>query len=322
MSTILVTGGAGFIGSYLCEPLLASGHRVLCADNLSSGSRENVKTLLKHPQFRFIEHNVQVPLKLSEPVDAIYHLASRASPADFGPHGLDILMTNSIGTLNLLNLAKEHRAKLLFASTSEVYGEPAVSPQPETYWGNVNPNGPRSVYDESKRFGEALCMAFHRTHGLDVRIARLFNTFGPRMRMNDGRVVPNFILQALADKPLTLYGDGSQTRSMCYVTDTVSGLIALMTKAPPASVTNIGTDRELTMRELAELVLKLTESKSKLAKLPALPDDPTRRKPELGRAKALGWSAQVSLEDGLRETIAYYQARLPAEGCSPDAGPL
>ncbi len=322
MSTILVTGGAGFIGSHLCETLLQQGHRVLCADNLSSGSRENIKTLLKQQEFHFIEHNVQVSLKLSEPVDAIYHLASRASPVDFGPHALDILMTNSLGTLNMLVLAKEHRAKLVFASTSEVYGEPAVSPQPETYWGNVNPNGPRSCYDEAKRFGEALCMSFHRTYNLDVKIARLFNTYGPRMRVNDGRVVPNFITQALASKPLTLYGDGSQTRSLCYVTDTVSGLITLMTKASAGSVTNIGTERELTMRELAELVIQLTGSRSKLVKLPALPDDPTKRKPELSRASALGWSAKVSLEDGLKECIAYYQSRLPAEGCAPDAGPL
>lgn len=310
MPTSLVAGGAGFIGSHLCAALLEKGERVLCVDNLSSGSRENIEPLLKHPSFSLIEHDVQHPLRIPEPVDAIYHLASRASPVDFTAHALDILSTNSTGTRNLLTLAQEKRARFLYASTSEVYGEPAVSPQPETYWGNVNPNGARSCYDEAKRFGEALCTAFHRTHSVDVRIARFFNTYGPNMRLDDGRVIPNFITQALRGRPLTIYGTGKQTRSLCYVSDLVSGILTVMHRAKPGSVTNLGNDHELTMLDLANAVIAATGSRSTLSHLPPLPDDPTKRKPDLTRARALGWEPHVSLDEGLEATISFFRSRM------------
>jgi nucleoside-diphosphate-sugar epimerase len=300
---VLVTGGAGFIGSWLCRRLLEEGYKVICVDNLSSGRKANIDRL----DVEFIRHDVREPLELE--VDFVFHLASRASPQDFPKHPLDILSTNSLGTYNMLKLAKEKGARFLLASSSEVYGDPLQHPQSERYWGNVNPIGLRSCYDESKRFSEALAMAFCRKEGVNVRIARIFNTYGEGMREKDGRVIPTFINQALADKPVTVYGDGSQTRSFCYVADMVDGLMRLMfSENLEGEVINLGNPSEMSILRLAELITELTDSKSRIVFEPLLQDDPVRRRPDIAKAKQkLGWQPKVKLEDGLKRVIDYFR---------------
>jgi dTDP-glucose 4,6-dehydratase len=302
MPTAVVTGGAGFLGSHLCDALVADGHRVVCVDNLETGSLQNVEHL-RGENFVFLNHDLTRHLEIDEPVDFIYHLASPASPIDYLRLPLQTLKVGSYGTHNALGLAKWKRARFLIASTSEVYGDPAVHPQPESYWGNVNPIGPRGVYDEAKRYAEALTMAYHRQQGVDTAIVRIFNTYGPRMRPHDGRAIPTFIRQALANQPITVFGDGSQTRSFCYVDDLVRGLM-LLAKSGEHLPVNIGNPRELTLLELAEAVIRETGSSSKIV-FEALPvDDPQVRQPDITRARQLlGWEPQVSLEDGLRRTL-------------------
>jgi dTDP-glucose 4,6-dehydratase len=302
MPTAVVTGGAGFLGSHLCDTLVAEGHRVVCVDNLETGSLQNVEHL-RGENFVFLNHDLTRHLEIDEPVDFIYHLASPASPIDYLRLPLQTLKVGSYGTHNALGLAKWKRARFLIASTSEVYGDPAVHPQPESYWGNVNPIGPRGVYDEAKRYAEALTMAYHRQQGVDTAIVRIFNTYGPRMRPHDGRAIPTFIRQALANQPITVFGDGSQTRSFCYVDDLVRGLV-LLAKSGEHLPVNIGNPRELTLLELAEAVIKETGSSSKIV-FEALPvDDPQVRQPDITRARQLlGWEPQISLEDGLRRTL-------------------
>lgn len=307
MYTSIVTGGAGFIGSHMCEFLLDKGDRVIAVDNLGSGNKDNLKGLLKSDGFTFIKQDVRKPLNISEDVDFFYHLASRASPADFDRFPIEIMMTNSLGTYNVINMALEKKARFLMASTSESYGDPDVSPQPETYWGHVNPVGPRSCYDESKRFAEALTMTFIRHHSLDGRIIRIFNTYGPRMRLDDGRVVPNFITQALSGKPLTVYGNGSQTRSFCYVSDMVRGIYLMMRSKAKGAVVNLGNPDEMTILELADRIIKMTGSASEIAFKPLPENDPLQRRPDISKAKALlGWEPEVSLDEGLRNTIAWF----------------
>jgi len=302
MPTSLVTGGAGFLGSHLCEALLAKGHRVICVDNLETGSLANIEHL--RDDFAFVHHDVSLPIEIDEPLDVVYHLAALASPIDYMRLPLHSLKTGSYGTHHALGLAKWKRARFLLASTSEVYGDPEIHPQPETYWGNVNPIGPRGVYDEAKRYAEALTMAYHRQQGVDTAIVRIFNVFGPRMRENDGRAVPNFLSQALAGKPLTVYGDGSQTRSFCYVDDMMRGLILLAESGEHLPV-NIGNPGEFTILELAETILKLTGSSSQIV-FEALPvDDPQVRQPDITRARQLlGWEPEIALDEGLRRTLA------------------
>jgi dTDP-glucose 4,6-dehydratase len=302
--TSLVTGGAGFLGSHLCEALLARGHRVICVDNLETGSLQNIQHL-RDDGFVFVPHDMTEHLEIAEPVDFVYHLASPASPIDYLRLPLQTLKVGSYGTHNALGLAKYKRARFLLASTSEVYGDPQVHPQPETYWGNVNPIGPRGVYDESKRYAEALAMAYRNQQGVDIAIARIFNTYGPRMRRNDGRASVNFLHQALDGKPLTVYGDGSQTRSLCYVDDLVRGLILLSESGEHLPV-NIGNpDHEVTMLELAETIVRVTGSSSPIV-FEALPvDDPQVRRPDITRAReVLGWEPEVDLEEGLRRWLA------------------
>jgi dTDP-glucose 4,6-dehydratase len=303
MRTSLVTGGAGFLGSHLCEALLGNGHRVICLDNLETGSLANIEHL-RDDAFTFLHHDVSVPIAIAEPLDFVYHLAALASPIDYMRLPLHSLKTGSYGTHHALGLAKWKRARLLLASTSEVYGDPDVHPQPETYWGNVNPIGPRGVYDEAKRYAEALTMAYHRQQGVDTGIVRIFNTYGPRMRPNDGRAIPNFLSQALAEKPLTVYGDGSQTRSFCYVDDLIRGLILLAESGEHLPV-NIGNPGEYTILELAEAVIAATGSKSQIL-FEALPvDDPQVRQPDITRARQLlGWEPEIALDEGLRRTLA------------------
>ncbi len=307
--TCLVAGGAGFIGSHMVRRLLKDGYKVICVDNLCTGSKDNIKDLMDNPDFKFLEHDIKEKLAIDGPVDYIFNLASRASPIDFSKFPLDILITNSRGTHNLLNIAKEKGARFLEASTSEVYGDPKEHPQKETYWGNVNPRGERSCYDESKRFSEALCMAFYNKFGVDVRIARIFNTYGPNMRKDDGRVVPNFITQALEGKPLTIYGDGKQTRSFCFVEDEVDGLLKLMFKEGiSGDVFNIGNPGEFTMLELAEKVKEITGNTSELVFKDLPEDDPEKRRPDITKAKeVLGWEPKVLLDEGLRKTIEYFK---------------
>jgi dTDP-glucose 4,6-dehydratase len=303
MSTSLVTGGAGFLGSHLCDELLARGHRVICVDNLETGSLQNIEHL-RGDSFFFITHDLTQHLELDEPVDFVYHLASPASPIDYARLPLQTLKVGSYGTHNALGLAKFKRARFLLASTSEVYGDPQVHPQPETYWGNVNPIGPRGVYDEAKRYAEALTMAYHRQQGVDTCVVRIFNTYGPRMRPHDGRAIPTFVQQALADQPLTVFGDGNQTRSFCYVDDLIRGLVALAESGEHLPV-NIGNPNEFTLNELAEAVIRSTGSKSKVV-YEALPvDDPQVRQPDITRARQLlGWEPEIALEEGLRRTLA------------------
>jgi nucleoside-diphosphate-sugar epimerase len=305
---VVVTGGAGFLGSHVCELLLDRGDEVVALDNLCTSSFENIADLMERDGFRFVRHDVSEPLGVPGPVDAVMHLASPASPRDYLDLPIETLKVGSLGTLNTLNLARGKGASYLFASTSEVYGDPVVHPQREDYWGNVNPVGVRSVYDEAKRFGEALTMAYHREHGVDARISRTFNTYGPRMRADDGRVVSNFIVQALAGKPLTIYGDGSQTRSFCYVDDQVRGLVALLDSDHVGPV-NIGNPDEFTVLELAVMVLELTGSASELVFKPLPQDDPTRRRPDISLAgEVMGWKPETSLQEGLARTIPWFQA--------------
>lgn len=303
MPTSLVTGGAGFLGSHLCEHLLARGHRVICVDNLETSSLQNIEHL-RGDDFVFIDHDVTERLAVAEPLDFVYHLASPASPIDYLRLPLHTLKVGSYGTHNALGLAKVKRARFLLASTSEVYGDPEVHPQPETYWGNVNPIGPRGVYDEAKRYAEALTMAYHRQQGVDTCIVRIFNTYGPRMRPHDGRAIPTFVRQALENAPLTVFGDGSQTRSFCYVDDLVRGLVLLAESGEHMPV-NIGNPREMTLLELAEAVIRVTGSKSEIVH-EALPvDDPQVRQPDITRARQLlGWEPEVELDDGLRRLLA------------------
>jgi dTDP-glucose 4,6-dehydratase len=307
MARIVVTGGAGFLGSHLCRALLDRGDEVVAIDNLCTSTVDNVDHLMGRDGFRFLRHDVSQHVHVPGEVDAVMHLASPASPIDYLGLPIATLKVGSLGTLNTLGLAKDKGARYLFASTSEVYGDPAVHPQPEGYWGHVNPIGVRSVYDEAKRFGEAVTMAYHREHGIDVRISRTFNTYGPRMRPDDGRVVSNFIVQALAGKPLTIYGDGSQTRSFCYVDDQVRGLLALLDSDYVGPV-NIGNPDEFTVLELAVAVLDLTGSASELVFKPLPQDDPTRRRPDISlAAEVMGWKPEISLQEGLTRTIPWFQ---------------
>jgi dTDP-glucose 4,6-dehydratase len=298
MSTALVTGGAGFLGSHLCDYLLAEDYRVICVDNLDTGSLQNIEHL-RGERFVFAQHDLTGPFFVEEPIDVVFHLASPASPIDYLRLPLHTLKVGSYGTHHMLGLAKVKRARFLIASTSEVYGDPQVHPQPETYWGNVNPIGPRGVYDEAKRYAEALTMAYHRQQGVDTAIARIFNTYGPRMRPHDGRAIPTFMRQALENKPLTVFGDGSQTRSFCYVDDLIRGLYLLATSGEHLPV-NLGNPVEMTLLELAETVVRVTGSKSEIV-FEALPvDDPQVRQPDITRARQiLGWQPEVELEDGL-----------------------
>jgi len=308
---ILVTGGAGFIGSHLCERLLNQGAEVLCVDNLFCSAKENIYHLLQNPRFEFMRHDVTFPLYVE--VDEIYNLACPASPVHYQRDPVSTLKTSVHGAINMLGLAKRLKIKILQASTSEVYGDPHEHPQLEQYWGNVNPIGIRSCYDEGKRAAECLFFDYHRQHGLPVKVVRIFNTYGPRMQSNDGRVVSNFIVQALQGKNITINGDGSQSRSFCFVDDLVSGLIAMMEQTPQdfTGPVNIGNPDEFTIRELAQMIIKLTESKSQIeyCKLPQ--DDPIRRKPDISLAKSsLGWSPSIFLEEGLKKTIAYFEGKL------------
>jgi len=302
MATCLVTGGAGFLGSHLCDELLRRGHRVICVDNLETGSLANIAHI-RVPEFVHLNSDIIEPYSVEEPVDFVYHLASPASPIDYLRLPLHTLKVGSYGTHHTLGLAKRHRARFLLASTSEVYGDPQVHPQPESYWGHVNPIGPRGVYDEAKRYAEALTMAYHRQQGVDTAIIRIFNTYGPRMRPHDGRAVPTFLRQALQDRPITVFGDGSQTRSFCYVDDLIRGMIALAESGAHQPV-NIGNPDEFTLLELAETVVAVTESRSEIV-FEALPtDDPQVRQPDITLARELlGWQPEVSLREGLRRTI-------------------
>jgi dTDP-glucose 4,6-dehydratase len=307
---ILITGGAGFIGSHLCERFLREGHSVTAIDNLLTGRLSNIDPLFKNPHFTFIKQDVTNFIHVPGKVDAILHFASPASPVDYAKYPIPTLKVGALGTHKALGLAKEKGAIFMLASTSEVYGDPDVSPQPESYWGRVNPIGPRGVYDEAKRFAEAMTMAYHRYHGLEVRIVRIFNTFGERMRTEDGRAVPNFTMQSLKGKPITIYGDGSQTRSLCYVSDLVDGLVRLL-KSKINSPVNIGNPHEMTIKEIAETIKRLTGSRSKIVYKPLPIDDPKQRRPDITLAqKKLGWNPQVSAEDGLRRTIAYFKTQL------------
>jgi dTDP-glucose 4,6-dehydratase len=304
MATALITGGAGFLGSHLCDHLLEKGHRVICVDNLDTGSLQNIEHLRNGEDFLFVNHDVTAPFFIDEGIDFVFHLASPASPIDYLRLPLHTLKVGSYGTHNMLGLAKFKRSRFLIASTSEVYGDPQVHPQPETYWGHVNPIGPRGVYDEAKRYAEALTMAYHRQQGVDTCIARIFNTYGPRMRPHDGRAIPTFIRQALENKPLTVFGDGSQTRSFCYVDDLIRGLYGLATSGEHLPV-NIGNPHEMTLLELAEAVIRVTGSKSEIV-FEALPvDDPQVRQPDITRAQqVLRWEPEVELDEGLKRLLA------------------
>jgi dTDP-glucose 4,6-dehydratase len=304
MNTAVVTGGTGFLGSHLCDCLLARGYRVICVDNLDTGSLENIAHIANGDEFVFLNHDLTEPLFVEEPVDVVFHLASPASPIDYQRLPLHTLKVGSYGTHHMLGLAKFKRARFLLASTSEVYGDPQVHPQPETYWGHVNPIGPRGVYDEAKRYAEALTMAYHRQQGVDTAIARIFNTYGPRMRPHDGRAIPTFIRQALENKPLTVFGDGSQTRSFCFVEDLIRGLDRLAESREHLPV-NLGNPDEMSLIELAEAVIGATGSESEIV-FEALPvDDPQVRQPDITRARQiLAWEPEVALEDGLRRTVA------------------
>ncbi|MDD2519417.1 MAG: SDR family oxidoreductase [Kiritimatiellae bacterium] len=302
----LVTGGAGFLGSHLCDRLLAEGHRVTAMDNLITGSLDNIAHLRSRTDFQFIHHNVTTHIDWSGDLDFIFHFASPASPIDYLELPIQTLKVGALGTHNALGLAKAKGARLLLASTSEVYGDPLVHPQVETYWGNVNPIGPRGVYDEAKRFAEAIVMAYHRYHGVETRIVRIFNTYGPRMRPNDGRIVPAFCCQALKGEPMTVFGDGTQTRSFCYVSDLVDGIFRLMMSGESDPV-NIGNPLELSVMEFARTIKELTKSASPIVHRPLPVDDPKVRQPNIGRARALlGWEPRMKLEDGLQRTIDYF----------------
>lgn len=304
----LVTGGAGFLGSHLCDRLLAEGHRVICMDNLVTGNLDNIAHLRARTDFEFIHHNVTTHVDLPGPLDFIYHFASPASPIDYLELPIQTLKVGSLGTHNALGLAKAKGARLLLASTSEVYGDPLVHPQVESYWGNVNPIGPRGVYDEAKRFAEAIVMAYHRYHGLQTRIVRIFNTYGPRMRPKDGRIVPAFCCEALKGEPITVFGDGKQTRSFCYVSDLIEGIYRLM-QSDCADPVNVGNPRELSVMDFAVKIKELTGSKSPIVHKPLPVDDPKVRQPNIDKARQLlGWEPRMPLEEGLKLTIDYFAA--------------
>jgi UDP-glucuronate decarboxylase len=306
MSTILVTGGAGFLGSHLCERLLAQGHDVLCVDNFFSGRKANIAHLVGHPRFEVIRHDIVQPLYLE--CDRVFNLACPASPVAYQYNPIKTIKTSTVGMVNMLGLAKRCHARLLHTSTSEVYGDPDVHPQREEYWGNVNPIGPRSCYDEGKRVAESLCMNYHLAHGVEVRIVRIFNTYGPRMAPDDGRVISNFILQALRGEPLTIYGDGTQTRSFCYVDDLIEGFLRMMDQDDEPGPVNLGNPVENSMLELAQAVLDVTGSKSGLEHRPLPKDDPRRRCPDITRARQLlKWEPRIDLRRGLEQTVAYYR---------------
>ncbi len=307
---IVITGGSGFVGSYLCEKLINDGHKIIVIDNLLTGSTENINDLLDNENFSFIEHDVQDHIEIEDKVDYVLHFASAASPKAYTEHPVNTLKAGSVGTINTLGLAKKHSAEYLLASTSEVYGDPLISPQNEEYWGNVNPNGERSMYDEAKRFAEAAVATYSRSYGLKTKIVRIFNTYGPRMQLNDGRVVTNFIVQALRNENITIYGDGTQTRSFSYVEDTVAGIISLM-NSTEYDVFNIGNPNEMTVGQLAEKIIKLTDSTSEIKYLELPNDDPKQRKPDITKAKTkLNWEPKVNLDEGLSKTIKWVEEQL------------
>jgi dTDP-glucose 4,6-dehydratase len=314
----VITGGAGFLGSHLCDAMIARGWEIVCIDNFITGAAENVEHLAKNSCFAFARHDVSESVDVQGPVDAVLHFASPASPDDYLKFPIETLKVGSLGTLHALNLSLEKKARFLLASTSECYGDPEVSPQPESYWGHVNPVGPRSVYDEAKRFSEAATMAYHRKHRVDTRIVRIFNTYGPRMRMNDGRALPNFVYEALSEQPITVYGDGKQTRSFCYVSDLIEGILRLLDSREHLPV-NIGNPHEITILEFAERIRALTGGKTELVFRPLPQDDPKRRRPDISKVRnLLGWEPKVSLDQGLRLTLEYFQKKF-AEG-RPSSG--
>lgn len=314
---VLITGAAGFLGSHLCDRFLGDGHEVIGLDNLVTGSEENVAHLRNEPRFRFVRHDISTPTDVEGLLDGVLHFASPASPVDYLKLPVETLLVGSAGTHQALELARRKAARFFMASTSEVYGDPLVHPQREEYWGNVNPIGPRSVYDEAKRFSEAMTMAYHTHYGVDTRIVRIFNTYGPRMRPRDGRVVSNFIVQALTGEPITIYGDGSQTRSFCYVSDEVEGLYRLFQDGD-AQPTNIGNPDEYTVHQLAELVVELTGSQSPIVREPLPVDDPKVRRPDIGRARELlGWEPSVPVREGLARTIEYFARHLGSWQMAP-----
>lgn len=309
---VLVTGGAGFIGSHLCDALLGEGHQVVCVDNLLTGSRRNIAHLKNEPRFEFVEQDINQPYDTGA-VDYILNFASPASPVDYMEHGIETLKVGSLGSFHTLELAKKYGAKYLLASTSECYGDPLEHPQQESYWGNVNPIGPRSVYDESKRFAEAATMAYRRYHQVDTRILRIFNTYGPRLQLNDGRVISNFMKQALRSEPLTVYGDGRQTRSFCYVSDEIDGILRL-SRSDIHDPVNVGNPTEFTILECAHLVLKVTGSKSPITYQPLPQDDPKQRRPDISKARSLlGWEPKIHLEEGLKLSMSYFQQAIEIE---------
>ena len=309
MKRILITGGAGFLGSHLSDSLLEKGADVVCVDNFFSGFKDNIRNLFSHPYFELIRHDIIHPLFLE--VDQIYHLACPASPIHYQLNAIKTVKTNVMGTINMLGLAKRIKARILLASSSEIYGDATVHPQPESYWGNVNPIGIRACYDEGKRVAETLMMDYHRQNKVDIKIARIFNTYGPRMAVNDGRAISNFVIQALRGKPLTVYGDGSQTRSFCYVSDLIQGLLALMGSEDFTGPVNLGNPEEHTILEVAEKIIKLTKSASKIVFKPLPADDPVRRRPNISLAKKkLSWTPCVKLDEGLEKTIAYFKDKL------------
>ncbi|OGP25103.1 MAG: NAD-dependent dehydratase [Deltaproteobacteria bacterium GWC2_56_8] len=313
MKRILVTGGAGFIGSHLCERLLGEGNEVICLDNFFTGRKENIAHLMDNPVFEVVRHDVTEPVLIE--VDQIYNLACPASPVHYQYNPVKTIKTNIMGTLNMLGLAKRVRARILQASTSEVYGDPKVHPQTEDYWGNTNPIGPRACYDEGKRCAETLMFAYNKQNGVDIKVIRIFNTYGPRMLENDGRVVSNFIVQALRGQDLTIYGDGSQTRSFCYVDDLVDGIIKMMDNNDVTGPVNLGNPGEFTVLELANIIRRLTGSSSKVIRMPLPPDDPVQRRPDITIAKkTLNWDPTIKLEDGLKKTINYFSERINGTG--------
>jgi dTDP-glucose 4,6-dehydratase len=304
---VLITGGAGFLGSHLCDFLLSQGYRIVCMDNLITGSTTNIQHLKDNESFEFVQHNVAEYIRVDGKIDYVLHFASPASPIDFLRLPIQTIKAGALGTLNALGVAKANGARFLLASSSEVYGDPLINPQGEGYWGNVNPVGPRAVYDESKRFAEALTMAYHRQHGIDTRIARIFNTYGPRMRKNDGRVIPTFITQALNNEPLSVFGDGSQTRSFCYVSDLIEGIYRLML-SDLNEPTNLGNPEEISILELGRKILEITLSRSEIVYKPLPEDDPKVRRPDIARAREiLGWNPKVDLREGLTKTLRWFQ---------------
>jgi dTDP-glucose 4,6-dehydratase len=316
MERTLVAGGAGFLGSHLCDFLLSEGHEVICMDNLITGSMDNIAHI-KSDRFHFVNHDVSRQIEVDGPLDNVLHFASPASPFDYLEYPIQTLKVGSLGTHNALGVAKEKKARFMIASTSEVYGDPLEHPQKETYWGNVNPIGPRGVYDEAKRFAEAITMAYHRTHGVDTRIVRIFNTYGPRMRINDGRAIPNFLSQALTGQDLTVFGDGQQTRSFCYVSDLIEGIVRLL-KSGHHDPVNIGNPIEMTLLEMAEKILQVTGSQSKIVFKPLPEDDPKVRQPDITQARTLlDWEPKVKLEEGLRDTVDYFRKSIDALKAGP-----